>query len=425
MLETYTLKQHLHTIRQELAHALYQHDAACRVIARLIKERDTARAALAETGANVAAKNLSTTGAPLAPTPIPSVAETGEVGETGINGEVIEIMTEAAKQLSKGRKKRVRALVNASSQRSNVKRYNLLSSHPLHSASKPGIYALDIHPTQSDLVVTGGADANAIIFNRNTGKIVATLGGHKKRVTDVKFHSSENIVFTTSQDNTGLIHVANSSGGYDVRHTLKAHTDEVIGCTLHPSGNYLVTASKDRTWAFHDITTGTCRQRVVDSKIEAGFTRISFHPDGLILGGGTSDTLVRIFDIKEQKNVANFRGHAGTVTGLSFSENGYYLASADDTGTVKMWDLRKLQNFHTISSKDLTSISNIAFDDCGAWLGIAGEDVRLYSSKGWELVKTFKEHKSTVTAVHFGPHANYIASTSKDRNLKFYGIKKE
>merc|ERR1719464_97598 len=44
MTETYELKTHLDTTRKQLSHALYQHDAACRVIARLLKERDTARA---------------------------------------------------------------------------------------------------------------------------------------------------------------------------------------------------------------------------------------------------------------------------------------------------------------------------------------------------------------------------------------------
>ena len=44
MLESHNLKQNVESVRQELSHTLYQHDAACRVIERLIHERDEANA---------------------------------------------------------------------------------------------------------------------------------------------------------------------------------------------------------------------------------------------------------------------------------------------------------------------------------------------------------------------------------------------
>jgi hypothetical protein len=58
-LETFTLKKSLAETRQELSTALYQHDAAVRVIARLTKERDEARDALSKVnvGARAPASN--------------------------------------------------------------------------------------------------------------------------------------------------------------------------------------------------------------------------------------------------------------------------------------------------------------------------------------------------------------------------------
>ena len=54
-LEAFQLKKHLDLARSELSGALYQHDAACRVIARLVRERDEARASLSGAAAYSAA----------------------------------------------------------------------------------------------------------------------------------------------------------------------------------------------------------------------------------------------------------------------------------------------------------------------------------------------------------------------------------
>ena len=45
---------------------------------------------------------------------------------------------------------------------------------------------------------------------------------------------------------------------------------------------------------------------------------------------------------------------------------------------------------------------------------------RVYQAKQWDLLKVFNDHTALATGVRFGSDANYLASASMDRSLKFY-----
>uniref|UniRef100_A0A8C1QK85 Pre-mRNA-processing factor 19 n=1 Tax=Cyprinus carpio TaxID=7962 RepID=A0A8C1QK85_CYPCA len=404
MLHSFTLRQQLQTTRQELSHALYQHDAACRVIARLTKEVTAAREALA---------TLKPQAGLIAPqaTPASQTAAVVTAGETLCISE-----PHSSKSLIHLGKTVPEDLIRAE----DLGKFRQVASHAgLHSASIPGIISLDLCPTDTNKVLTGGADKNVVVFDRREEQIVATLKGHTKKVSSVIYHPAQSVVFSASPDST--IRVWSVTGGNCVQ-VIRAHEASVTGLSLHATGDYLLSSSEDQYWAFSDIQTGRVLTKVTDETAGCALTCAQFHPDGLIFGTGTADSQIKIWDLKERTNVANFPGHSGPVTSIAFSENGYYLATGAQDSSLKLWDLRKLKNFKTITLDNNYEVKSLVFDQSGTYLAVGGSDIRVYICKQWSEVLNFSDHSGLVTGVAFGEHAQFLASTGMDRSLKFYSL---
>lgn len=359
-----------------------------------------------------------------------------------MSAEVIQKLQDKATVLTQERKKRGRTVPEELVTQEQLRSFRTLASHPsLHSASVPGILSLDINPSDTSKILTGGNDKNATVFNKDTEQVVCILKGHTKKVTKVIYHPDEDIVLTASPDATIRIWNVPTS---QTTLLLRSHDSAVTGLSLHPTGDYVLSTSEDQHWAFSDIRVGRLLTKVIDQS-NVALTTAQFHPDGLIFGTGTADSKVKIWDLKEQSNVANFTGHSGAITSISFSENGYYLATAADDACVKLWDLRKLRNFKTLQLDEGYQIKDLCFDQSGSYLAIAGTDIRyvgiylnvrlrrmlffvcfglfrVYLCKQWQELKVFNDHTATATGIRFGKHAHYIASTSMDRTLKLYGM---
>jgi len=412
MMHSFTMKQQLQTARQELSHALYQHDAACRVIARLTKEVTAAREALA-------------TLKPQQPSYMPTssisndetvVVPTLEV--IGISQEVHQKLQDTASVLTQERKRKGKSIPEDLYTPEAIQNFTAVSSfNGLHSASAPGILCLDLQRTT---VVTGGNDKAVTVFNLDTEQIVTIMKGHSKKVMSVVLHPNTELALSGSMDSTvKLWNIPNSQ----LLNSFSAHDGTITGLSLHATGDYVLISSIDHYWSFCDLHTCSVLAKVCGDK-ESPLTSAKFHPDGLIFATGTINAQVKIWDLKEQSNVANFSGHGGPITAISFSENGYYLATASDDCSVKLWDLRKLKNFKTIQMEDGFSITDLSFDQSGSYLSFSGSDIRVYGCKLWNEITAFRHHSTLATGVRFGRNASFIASTSMDRSLKIYSAER-
>ncbi|EKX43648.1 hypothetical protein GUITHDRAFT_159783 [Guillardia theta CCMP2712] len=399
--ETHLLRKELDKVRAELSHTLYQHDAACRVIAKVLKERDEALKERDEAIAALKAGRVA----------VPAAAESMEVDSGPTISEAIkERMTEKSAELSKGRKKR--AISPNLASEDTLKGFKEKLNKAVHKGSAPS--CIDVH-LENNTIVTGGMDSKVIVSDSATGKVVATMSGHTKPVRRVLFHQASDMVFSSSEVVKVWKTAQHLTDGKELC-TFNNHKGEINGISLHATGDYLVSASADKSWAFYDLTTAACCQVVPDKDAAGGYSAAQLHPDGLILGTGTIDSMVKVWDIKTISNVVSFKATSGGAVGsISFSENGYYMATTGADG-LKVWDLRKLAKQAMFEG----NWKDARFDYSGTYLVGAGSSVKVWLAKSWNDVVELNGHGNDVVGAAFGKDASFIASCSSDKTVRMW-----
>jgi len=431
MLETYQLKQQYQKVRQELSHALYQHDAACRVIARLTKERNEAREALINLQQTINAQG------PAEDTEMTDVTTDG----MGMTQEIIENMSNTSNALSKVRRKRKPGPEVAT--HDDVKSFtNKIEIPSLHSTNPSGILSVDlldstVKNTKVAWALTGGKDGHVnIIDYENDGKIVQTEKAHSKKINQVQWYTKQEKMpgafFTASADKTVKLwtcDVDSDDNTISNQYAFKGHSAEITSLSIHATGDYFASASVDSTWSLVDLATNQLIVKVAKDEIDTGFSCAQFHPDGLIYATGTNDDQIRIWDVKSANNVASFSArneHIGKITSISFAENGYHLAScADNEPIIRIWDLRKLKNIYNIEFEDPSAegLQSVSFDPSAQYLaGACGGDIRIYLIKQWTELCHLSGFSDNITSLCWGANSKSLASVGMDRSLRFFGI---
>lgn len=308
----------------------------------------------------------------------------------------------------------------------------------LHGASAPGITALDVSANGA-LLLTGGKDKAVLVLDSATQKVLSTFKGHTKPVNAVAFAGRANppvgaeaaqapapaYAVSGSADKTVRVYVAKDDK-YALAHTLKGYSDEVVGVDVHPTDLLVGSASRDRTWALHALDSGERLLHVEapqeDDEVGFEYASFAFHPDGQLAATGTADGAVRVWDVKQGKQSAVFRGHTGAVHALHFSPNGYLLAAATrDAPEVKIWDLRKLDVARTVELPEGYVVSQVRFDPTAQLLAVVGTDVRVFGGKALSLAFTYDQNAAEETGAQWSPVDGALVVAGLDRTVRVLG----
>lgn len=313
----------------------------------------------------------------------------------------------------------------------DIKSYTQINHVPSLHATKPaGITALDL-AQDGNTVVTGGADKAVQVFDLEASKVLGTLKGHTKAVTHVAFREHEGeprLAISASADKTVRVW-GEDDGKWGARATLSGHKGEINGLAVHPSGSYVAAGSADSTWSLYDLVTAkeiTKYSAIPGIDGSFAYTSFAVHPDGVLHGGGTKDGAVRVWDARQSNSLAaTLSSHAKDLSTLSFSENGYYLATSSVSGapTVNIFDLRKLDILSSWTLPEENTVREVKFDPSAQFLTVVGTDARVYANKTWAELVTFEENAGDLVGARFGKLGSEIVLAGMDRTLRVLGKK--
>lgn len=347
----------------------------------------------------------------------------GEAG--GLPAPVIQQIDETYQALSSVRKKRKAPAGYVTA--AQVKIFTAKHTIPsLHSSSPSGINSIVLSKLNPNQFLTGGNDKIVQLYDRETDKVLATLKGHTKKVNHVALREREGepaLVISGSADKASKIWAHDSaSGEYIPRTTIRTHKGEISGVAVHPTSTLLALASADKTWSLHDLT--NLEPIFRSSEADDSFTAMSIHPDGTLIGLGTSTSTIQIFDARTGAVAASLTPDNTTpftVNTLSFSENGYHLLAPNSTSSVAVWDLRKPKIAHSIPLGDSFKINKVLYDYSAQLLGITGnEGARIYAHKSWDELVRFEEGGEVVDLA-YGEHGQEIWGVS-GRDVRIWSL---
>lgn len=178
------------------------------------------------------------------------------------------------------------------------------------------------------LLASVSGDKTVRLWDVASGQTRAILQGHTDEITCVAFCGP--FLASSSWDKT----VRLWDIGFGISRAVLQHDDWVRDLAVNPMNpSQIATVSKDGNLRLWDAENAMLIYQIASHK--GGADGVRFSPDGKLLATCGRDTLIKIWNVADGRQVGVIEGHQKPVLSVDFSSE--YLASGSGDNTVRVW----------------------------------------------------------------------------------------
>ncbi len=194
----------------------------------------------------------------------------------------------------------------------------------------------------------------------------------------------------------------------------------VRALAFSPDGKFLAAGGNGILWVA-DLESGTDRTITIPSRI----TSLAFLSSGgaaPLLAGGMDDGSILIWKTGNTEEPGELFA-SGNPAVWSLAVSGSLLASGDDRGDIRIWDMAR-GSVVQIFSGYMSSVFGLAISPDGSLLAAGGIQgaIRFWSLKTGTLIRVIPAHNGWVNGLAFSPDGRWLLSGGSDGVGRIWGI---
>ncbi|KAJ3015635.1 UNVERIFIED_CONTAM: hypothetical protein HDU68_012634, partial [Siphonaria sp. JEL0065] len=200
--------------------------------------------------------------------------------------------------------------------------------------------------------------------------------------------------------------------------TLYGHSDALRSVVLSADGKTVVSGSSDTTVKLWDVRTGEC---ICTLKGHVRSVRaVAISMDSTVISGSTDNT-IKLWDTRTGQCLRTLKGHTNRVVSVVISTKSKTIVSGSNDATVRVWDsetgacIRTLKG-HTFAVRSIALSAN----DKTVVSGSDDNTIRVWDIETGDCIKILKGHKYPVYGVVLS--GGIIVSGSNDKTVKVWDL---